>query len=95
MNLATKSFVISSPMSLRFFSSKRRRCYLIGLEPGLIFKVCLANSLGMPGMSEGFHAKISLLARRKSMSVLSYLEESVTPMRTTLSSEPMALHFSL
>ena len=35
-------------------------------------------------MSEGFHAKMSLLVGRKSMSVLSYLEESVVPMHTTL-----------
>jgi len=35
-------------------------------------------------MFEGFHAKMSLLARRKPTSALSYLEESVVPMRTTL-----------
>ena len=35
-------------------------------------------------MSEGLHAKMSLLARRKSTSALSYFEESVVPMRTTL-----------
>ena len=39
------------------------------------------------GMSKGFHTKISLLARRKSMSALSYLEESMVSMRTTLPSE--------
>ena len=38
-------------------------------------------------MSEGFHVKISQLARRKSMSALSYLAKSVVSMRTTLSSE--------
>ena len=37
-------------------------------------------------MSEGFHAKMSLLARRKLTSVFSYLEESAVPMRTTLPS---------
>ena len=83
MNLAIKSFAISSQMALRLSSSKRcRRCFT-GLEPGLIFKVCSVTSLGMPSMFEGFHAKMSLLARRKSMSVLSYSEESVVPMRTT------------
>ena len=35
-------------------------------------------------MSKGFHAKMSLLARRKPTSALSYLEESMVPMRTTL-----------
>ena len=87
MNPATKSFVISSPMALRYSSSMRCRRYFIGLEPSLIFKVCLVTSLGMPGMSEGFHAKMSRLAWRKSTSVLSYMEESVLPMRTTLPSE--------
>ena len=84
MNPTAKSFVISSPMALRFSSLKRcRRCFT-GLDPGPIFKACSTTSLGMPGMSKGFHAKMSLLARRKSTSVLSYLEESVVPMRTTL-----------
>ena len=83
------SFVISSPMALRFPSSKRRRCYFTGLEPGLIFKACSATSLGMPGMSEGFHAKMSLLARRKLTSALSYSEESVVPMCTTSPLEPL------
>ena len=41
----------------------------------------------MLDMFEGFHANISLLARRKSTSALSYLEESAVPMRTTLPSE--------
>ena len=53
---------------------------------GLIFKTCSATSLRMPGMSKGFHTKMSLLAWRKSTSALSYLEESVVPMRTTLPS---------
>ena len=35
-------------------------------------------------MSEGFHTKMSLLAQRKSTSVLSYLEESAVLMHTTL-----------
>ena len=41
----------------------------------------------MPGISEGFHAKMYLLSQRKSTSVLSYSEESVVPMRTIFSSE--------
>ena len=51
------------------------------------FKVCSVTSLEMPGISEGFHAKMSLLSRRKSTSALSYLDESVVPMRTVLPSE--------
>ena len=46
-----------------------------------------ATSLGMPGISEGSHAKMSLLSRRKSMSALSYSEESMVPMCTILPSE--------
>ena len=41
----------------------------------------------MPDISEGFHAKMSLLPRMKSTSVLSYSEESVVPMHTILPSE--------
>ena len=86
MNPAANSFAISSPMALCFPSSKRCRRYFTGLEPGLIFKACSVTSLRMPGMSEGFHAKMSLLARRKLTSAPSYSEESVAPMRTILPS---------
>jgi hypothetical protein len=41
----------------------------------------------MPGISKGFHAKMSLFARRKLMSALSYLGENEVPMHTTLPSE--------
>ena len=87
MNLATKSFAISSPMALRFSSSKRRKRCFTSLESGWIFKACSVTSLGMPGISEGFHTKMSLLSRRKSTSALSYSEESATPMCTILPSE--------
>ena len=89
MNSATKSFAISSLMALHFSSSKRHRCCFTGLEPSLIFKACSVTSLEMPGMFEGFHAKMSLLVRRKSTGVLSYSEESVVPMHTTLPLEPL------
>jgi len=87
MNPAANSFAISSPMALRFSSSKRRRRCFTSLESGWIFKACSATSLGMPGISEGFHAKMSLLSRRKSTSALSYSEESEVPIRTLLASE--------
>ena len=89
MNPAAKSFAISSLMALLLSSSKRRRHYFTDVEPGLIFKAYSATSLGMLGMFEGFHVKMSLLVWRKSMSVLSYSEESVVPMRTTLPLEPL------
>ena len=84
MNLAAKSFATSSLMVLCFPLLKRRGCCFTGLEPRQIFKVCSATSLRMPGMSEGFHAKMSLLARRKLTSVFSYLEESAVQMRAIL-----------
>ena len=54
-------------------SSKRRRRCFTAMELGRISRECSATSLGMPGMSEGRHAKISALAWRKSMSTTSYL----------------------
>ena len=89
MNPVAKSFAISSLMALCLPSLKRRRRCFTSLEPDLIFKVCSATSLEMSGMSEGFHAKMSLLVWRKSTSVLSYSEESVVPMRTTLPLEQL------
>ena len=89
MNPAADSFAISSPMALRFSSSKRRRRCFTGLEPGWIFKVCSMTSHRMNGIFRGFHAKMSLLPQRKLTSALSYSEESVVPMRTTLPLEPL------
>jgi hypothetical protein len=57
MNSAAKSLAIASPMANRFSSSKQHRHCLTGLEPGLIFKACSVTSLGMLGISEGFHAR--------------------------------------
>ena len=89
MNPTANSFTISSPMALSFTASKRRRRCFTSLEPSLIFKACSVTSLGMPSMSKGLHAKMSLLVRRKLTSALSYLEESVVPMHTTLPLEPL------
>ena len=44
-------------MALCFSSSKRHMRCFTGLEPRWIFKVCSVTFLGMPGISEGFHAK--------------------------------------
>jgi hypothetical protein len=51
---------------------RRRRCFT-GFDPGLMFNLCSATSLGIPFMSEGFHANTSRFALRKSTSALSYL----------------------
>ena len=89
MNPAIKSLWISSPMILRFSSSKRRNRCFTGLEPARISKECSATSLGMPGMSEGLHANMSAFARRKSMSTTSYLGLRSALIISTLSSEPL------
>ena len=84
MKPMANSLAISSPMALRLSSSKRRsRCWT-GLDPGKMQSSCSATSLGMPGMSDGFQAKVSLLARRKSTSASSYLVDSWEPTRTVL-----------
>ena len=84
MKPAANSLAISSPMALRLSSLKRRSHYWTGLDPGKMRSSCSATSLGMPGISNGFQAKVSLLARRKSMSACSYLAGSWEPIRTVL-----------
>ena len=62
MNPAAISFVISFLVAAFLLGENHRgRCFT-GLEPSLISILCLANSLGTPGMSAGFQAKISLSA---------------------------------
>jgi hypothetical protein len=60
---------------------RRRRCFT-GFDPDLIFNMCSATSLGIPFMSEGFHANTSRFGLRKSTSALSYLGSSVVPIRS-------------
>jgi hypothetical protein len=72
----------SLPIALHFSLLKRRRRYFTGFDPGLMFNLCLATSLGIPFMSEGFHANTSRFALRKSTSALSYLGSSVVPIRS-------------
>jgi hypothetical protein len=84
MNPATISLWTSSAMALRFSSSKRRRCCFMGRAPARMSSECSATSLGMPGMSEGLHAKISVFARRKSTSTASYLGSSSESILTFL-----------
>jgi hypothetical protein len=71
-------------MALRFSSSKQRRDCFTGWAPARMSSECSATSLGMPGMSEGLHAKTSAFARRKSMSTASYLGSSLEPILTFL-----------
>ena len=84
MKRAANSLAISSPMALRLLSSKRRSHCWTGLDPSKMRSSCSATSIGMPGKSDGFQAKVSLLARRKSTSACSYLGGSWEPIRTVL-----------
>ena len=88
MNLAAKSRATSSPIALRLSSLNRRRNCLTGLNFGSILRVCSASSLGTPGMSEGFHAKMSRFSRMNSMSALSYLGSRLALMLNCLYESP-------
>ena len=74
MNPTAISFVIFLIVAFLSGENHRSRCF-IGLEPLLISILCSANSLGTPGMSAGFQAKISLLSRRKLVSASSYFAD--------------------
>ena len=56
------------------------------LEFGWMTWECSATSLGMPGISEGLHAKMLALARRKSTSTTSYLLSRVAMIFSALPS---------
>ena len=49
-----------------------------------ISKECSASSLGTPGMSDGFHAKMSQFSRRKEVSAPSYVESRLAPITVVL-----------
>jgi hypothetical protein len=69
----------SSPIAFHVSSLKRRRRCFTGFDPSLMFNLCSTTSLGVPFMSEGFHANTSRFALRKSTSALSYLGSSTVP----------------
>ena len=75
MNPVAISFVISFLIAAFLSGENRRSRCFTGLEPSLISILFSANSLGTPGMSAGFQAKISLLSRRKLVSTSSYFAE--------------------
>ena len=70
-----------------FLVNRRRNC-LTGLNFGSILRVCSASSLGTPGMSEGFHAKMSRFSRMNSMSALSYFGSKLALMMNCLDESP-------
>jgi O-acetyl-ADP-ribose deacetylase (regulator of RNase III) len=85
MNPAARSFIISTLMtSLRSFA-KRHNFYLASLAVLLTSKECSASSMGTPGISDGVHANMSALSRRKLVSASSYLSPRLSPMTTVFS----------
>src|SRR3954471_17096518 len=72
MKPVSSSRFTSMAVAFRRSSFIGRSVCLTGRALGSTCNLCSASSLGTPGMSEGFHAKMSLFSRRNSMSALSY-----------------------
>src|ERR1041384_2059631 len=86
MNPAASNLAISCPIAFLFSVEKRLRDSFTGRAFGSTRNLCSANSLGTPGMSDGFHAKMSQFSRRKLMSSTSYLGSRSVAMLVNLSS---------
>jgi hypothetical protein len=84
MNPTTRSLAISSPMAFYLSLSKQWRRCLIGLDSGKILRLRSVTYIRIPGMSEGFHAKMSRFRSRKSMSSYSCQSERPQLIRTVL-----------
>ena len=80
MNLASSSLASSSPMACLLGSEKRRRAFLMGLNPFRMFRLCSASLRGIPGMSEGCQAKMSQFSRKNALSAASTSGLSCAPM---------------
>ena len=89
MNPAAISFVISFLIAAFLSGENRRSRCFTGLESSLTSIPCSANSLGTPGMSAGFQANISLLSRRKLVSVNSYFAERWALMIAVFEASPV------
>ena len=68
-------------MASLFSAENLRSLCFFGVAVGLTFRECSINAFGTPGMSAGFHANTSRLALRKLTSALSYLSESLVPIK--------------
>ena len=86
MNPAANNLAISCPMAFLFSVEKRLRDSFTGRAFGSTRSLCSANSLGTPGMSDGFHAKMSQFSRRKLMSSTSYFGSKSVAMLVNFSS---------
>src|SRR3954471_5171015 len=78
----------SSAMARRRSSLKGRSDCLTCRALGSVLSLCSASSLGTPGMTEGFHAKMSQFSRRNSMSALSYAGLMPVPIVTVWMESP-------
>src|SRR3954463_7602703 len=86
MNPAANNLATSCPIAFLLSEENRPRDSLTGLAFGSTCNLCSANSLGIPGILEGFHAKISQFSQRKLMSSISYLGSKSVAMLVNLSS---------
>jgi hypothetical protein len=76
-------------MASHLLSAKRQRCCRFGVALGSMLSECSIRFLGTPGMSAGFHAKMSRLARRKLTSASSYFGSRPAPMVVVLLLSPV------
>jgi hypothetical protein len=89
MKRAASSLASSFLMASRLSLAKRWRCCHFGVALGSTLSECSIRFLGTPGMSAGFHAKMSRLARRKLMSASSYFGSRPAPMVVVLLLSPV------
>ena len=84
MKFAASNRVTSSPIGLHHGSEYRRIACCTGLASLNTSSECSANSVGIPGMSAGAHAKIFQFSRRNSTSVLTYATGKLLDTSTVL-----------
>jgi hypothetical protein len=89
MKPAASSLASSFLMASRLSSAKRRRCCRFGVDLGSTLSECSIRFLGTHGMSAGFHAKMSRLARRMLTSVSSYFGSRPASMVVVLLPSPV------
>ena len=84
MKSAERSRVTSTLIaSFRSCAKRQSRC-LTGFAVLSRSKECSASSLGTPGMSDGFHAKMSQFSWRKEVSAPSYAESRLASISAVL-----------
>jgi hypothetical protein len=85
MNPASSNLLTSYRMVSRLSAVYLLSFCLINLYDGLMSNLCSITSLGIPSISDIFHAKTSRLSQRKVMSVNSYLGSRLSLIRSFLS----------